>query len=135
MPRMTLKERLYSKTQKMTDLILDAIPLEGGEKEISTEFFDYKNDFKYELKVSIAKTLIEEDVEPIIEDATIVYDDNGIPHVYDSEGNEIDLNQCDCNHEISGDTEDPETPENPDNPSEPENPDTPLNPIEPEDGI
>lgn len=92
MVKMTIKERMFSKSSKLVDLVLDAIPKEGGEKSISTEFYDYRDGFKYELSISVKKELLQdEDEEVNIEDATIVYDDDGSTHIYDENGDEIFL--------------------------------------------
>lgn len=63
MTKMTPKEKMYTKAQKMTDLILDGIPKDGGEKSLSSEFYDYKSEFKYEISLTIKKTkLIENEL-------------------------------------------------------------------------
>lgn len=88
MVKMTTKEKMYTKAQKMTDLLLDSIPMEGGEKDMTTKFYDYRDNFEYELSIKIKKSFIEPE-ENAVEEGTIVYDADGTAHFYDSDGDEV----------------------------------------------
>lgn len=60
--KQTPKERLNDKARKMIDLIYDEV-FEGGEKEISSSFFDPKTNLKSILSVKITVTSPEDEIE------------------------------------------------------------------------
>ena len=57
--KQTVKEKLNDKSRKMIDLIYDEV-VDGGEKEFSASFIDYKNSQKCILSVKIQVTDIND---------------------------------------------------------------------------